>query len=166
MNSHGYATLRVCDLATAELFSLWAIRSWVADYQAPTSTRERLAKGFELAGVPNGLAALDEMLSVFAVSSRVQIDIRCLHCRSLGAGEIAMLTMIGAAQIGRLDDARDGLAHWLPPASVRMATDAARRFAAALWAGGLILPRRGQPAVVLPHTPVSHCPDRGIRLRQ
>ncbi len=166
MMSPGYATLAVPELETAEQFTLWAIRSWVEAHKASTTIFDRLAKGFDLAGVPDGLFALDEMLSVIAASSCVQIDVRCVRCQSIGDGESAMLKILIAAQAGRLTSVRDGFANWLPPAAVRLAADAARRFAASLWSAGMVLPSRQQLPVALPRTSISHCPDPGIRLRQ
>lgn len=106
--------------------------------------------------MPDGLSTLDEMLCVIAASPRVQIDVRCLRCRSMGDGEVALLTMIGAAQMGCMDDANDVLARCLPPASVRIAADAARRFAVALWAAGMILHRQAGQVAMLSGAPVSY----------
>lgn len=161
-----YATLAVPELETAEQFTLWAIRSWVEAYKASTPIFDRLAKGFDLAGAPDGLFALDEMLSVVAASSCVQIDVRCIRCQSIGDGEGAMLKILVAAQAGQLASVRDGFAIWLPPAAVRLAADAARRFAASLWSAGMVLPSRQQLPVNRRQESISHCPDPGIRLRQ
>lgn len=161
-----YATLTVPELETAEQFTLWAIRSWVEAYKASTPVFDRLAKGFDLAGAPDGLFALDEMLSVIAASSCVQIDVRCVRCQSIGDGECAILTVLVAAQTGRLTSVRDGFASWLPPAAVRLASDAARRFAAALWSAGMVLPSREHLPVSLPQASISHCPDPGMHRRQ
>ena len=164
--SPGYATLAVPELETAEQFTLWAIRSWVEAYKSSTPIFDRLTKGFNLAGAPDGLFALDEMLSVIVASSCVQVDVRCVRCQSIGDGESAMLKILAAAQEGRLTSVRDGFASWLPPAAVRLAADAARRLAASLWTAGMVLPARQQLPVARRQDVISHCPDPGIRLRQ
>ncbi len=161
-----YSALKVPELATAEQFTLWAIRSWVEAYKASMPICDRLAKGFDLAGMPEGLPTLDEMLSVVAASACVQIDVRCVRCRTIGDGECVMLKILVAAQAGRLTSVRDGFASWLPPAAVRVAADAARRFAAVLWSAGMVLPPREALPVGPPVMAASHYPDPGLRRRQ
>jgi hypothetical protein len=129
-------------LTCPEQFVLWATRGWVAAFKARQPIFLYLRQGFDMAGIPDGLFALDEIMGLLASNARRSLDFRCVKCRGLGADEALLLRCLAACQAGRAAEIDQVLAAWLPPAVARLAVRPAMVLATLLAGAGLRLPER------------------------
>ena len=141
MTAHRF-TSAFSDLPFGEQFLLWAVRLWVEGHQEGSSVHLTLQNGFKLAGAPDALAALDDLMTVIAVSATDSIDIRCPQCGQISIDEHTLMDVIaGLQQFGGAGSAL--FASRLPATARRIGMDCAERLARNLAEAGLsIRPRR------------------------
>lgn len=134
--------VKIDELSCPEQFVLWTARSWVAAFKTRQPAFVHLRQGFEVAGIPDGLFALDEFMGLLASAARRSLDFRCVKCRRLGGDEALLLHCLAACQAGHTADIDRVLADWLPPAAARMAVRPVTVLATLLDGVGLRLPER------------------------
>lgn len=156
------ANTEVLSLRTAEHFVLHSARLWVARRLDPQGFHPDLEAGFDAAGLSeDALAAFTAMFETVATAARRSVDIRCLRCTLLSPDEALLLQTVATCQRRRPGIASVMLTAWLPPAAMRIAGQAADRFAAGLAEVGLVLPWRHGEAATAPESA-----DRGLALVQ
>jgi len=159
-------SVHLTDLRTAELLLVSTVRLFVAVGSEPTVPVRDWRGGLKAAGV--GREAGASFLSLFtflAVTPRRPLDMRCLHCTTLGHDEALLLRMISLLQHNQCSEALEVLRDWLPPAAARMALLPAEGLAQALRTRGLIVPWRHIEAADDQHIALPY-PDRGMALVQ
>jgi hypothetical protein len=147
---------RTDELTCSEQFVLWTARSWVAAFKHRQPVYPHLRQGFEVAGIPDGLFALDELMGLLASAARRPLDFRCVKCRKIGADEALLLRCLAAGQSGRAPEIDRVLMDWLPPAAARMALRPVMILAMLLDSIGMRVPM----ADPVPSVPWHHADDR------
>jgi hypothetical protein len=145
------------DLQTPEQLLTVALRLFAAEWsRVPTEHNWR--EGFASAGLARfGLPAFERLFRTVASAPRRPLDVRCMHCAELGADEGLFLQLIAHLQRRRFGEARDILAAWIPPASIRIAMPAARELALAMTDRGLFVPpRHGRAMTLVPQSSQTH----------
>ena len=127
------------DLPAGEQFLLWALRQWVTAYKTDDDQLATIRRGFALMGIPDSHLALDELLTVVAVSATTCIDVRCQHCDGISVDEELFIGLIAALQRDNHAEGRELLSHWLAPTAVRVAHAPAVRLARQMANVGLAL---------------------------
>ncbi|MBL6459463.1 hypothetical protein JMJ55_29555 [Belnapia sp. T6] len=126
------------NLDTAETVVVAALRCWVAPIMHPQGHHPAWQAVFQLAGVAEDASTeFNLLMAILAHSAQRMLEVRCCHCPSLGADEIAMLELVGSLQEGNTLGALSVLSDWLPPATIGPALLAAKRFSEAMSAAGL-----------------------------
>lgn len=127
------------ELPCAEQFVVWATRTWVAGLKEGIARSFSLQRGFDLAGIPDGLNALDGLLGTIATGAARTIDIRCVQCRWFSDDERAILAALAGCQTGASPAARGVFECFLVPAAARVATEQADDLACELSRAKLLL---------------------------
>ena len=147
---------RIHELTCSEQFVLWTARSWIAAFKRQQPVYPHLRQGFEVAGIPDGLFALDELMGLLASAARRQLDFRCVKCRHVGADEALLLRCLAACQSSRAAEIDQVLMDWLPPAAARMALRPAMLLAMQLDSIGMRVPMPD----LMPPVPRHHADGR------
>lgn len=127
------------ELPFAEQFVVWATRTWVAGLKDGIARSFSLQRGFDLAGIPKGLHALDSLLGTVATGAARSIDIRCVQCRFVSDDERAILAAVAGCQTGASSSARGVFECFLVPAAARIAAAHADDLACELSQAKLLL---------------------------
>lgn len=130
---------RFQDLPWGEKLLLWAFRQWVDTNKNPGGQQATLRKAFCLAGIEEGYLALDELLTVIAVSANTTINVACPRSAGVTEDEGALIGVVASLQKSDLATSSRLLACWLPPSAVRVAQTSAARLARIMTLGGLTL---------------------------
>lgn len=109
----------VDQLPFAAQFIIWAVRTWVTAFKQQRGLDREAIDGFARFNLQQSAMALDEVMSVVAVSAERMIDIRCIKCRMVSADEVILVNAVAAVQAGTQFLAHAGLRQWLPPAAAR-----------------------------------------------
>jgi len=127
------------ELPFAEQFVVWATRTWVAGLKDGIARSFSLQRGFDLAGIPNGLHALDGLLGTIAIGAARSIDIRCVKCRRVSDDERAILAALAGCQAGASSSAKGVFECFLVSAAARVAATQADDLACELSQAKLLL---------------------------
>lgn len=100
-------------LAAPQQFLLWGLRIWVQGLKRRTDVGPTLREGFDLAGCPEGVAALDRWLGAAALTARRSLDVRCPRCPAISQDEALLINCVAAAQDGRMACVVRTLCHFL-----------------------------------------------------
>ncbi|MEI9994188.1 MAG: hypothetical protein WDM91_06315 [Rhizomicrobium sp.] len=138
-------------LCTAELVLVASLRLFALAHCDPEGGHDwrggLLASGAGCCAVP----AFDALFGIVGAAGRRPLDVRCRHCPHLSRDEGRLLQIVSLLQHGRMFDARDVLADWLPPAVVRLAILPAKGLASALARARLLVPLRESPRTSTHH---------------
>jgi hypothetical protein len=101
------------------------MRAWLMAYRhgkdCANAYRGIAGEGFLRAGVPQGMALIDDIFSALAVAALRAIDVRCLRCAHVSPDEALLLGAGAASQRQQLGIAWSALTRLLPPAAARAA---------------------------------------------
>lgn len=133
----------VLALATGEQFALWALRWRRACPWDNRTLAEGHFRALGIAAVEEGIAAFAALWEALSRHGRRRLSLNGCRCRTLAADELAMLTLLAAAQAGEGAHI-EALARWLcRPDGQEALVAASRRYARVLASRGLLLPLRG-----------------------
>jgi hypothetical protein len=117
--------LRTEELDFAGRFLLWGMRAWLTAYRQGTDRtnayRGIAGDGFRRAGVPQGMALIDDIFSALAAAALREIDVRCPRCAYVSPDEALLLGAVAASQRRQHGIAWAALTRLLPPAAARVA---------------------------------------------
>jgi hypothetical protein len=130
------------DLNYPEQLTLWSIRLWSDGYRQNYSPYAILRGAYQRAKCPNGLMALDNLLSLVISGHSRTVDIRCPCCGGISEDEWRMLQSIASVQAGDAGQVRQLMSHFLEPATVRITCSVIAGWAQALSDRSLHLPVR------------------------
>ena len=85
-------------LATADGFTIWAVRLWVCAYRHGGAMLPQLRQGFALAGAPEAWLALDEFMTRLLGSVKRPLDVRGVKTSLLSIDELGLLRWLAALQ--------------------------------------------------------------------
>jgi hypothetical protein len=137
------ARLQITQLCTAEIFLVMLIRLRAAADIDPASMPEEWCADMATANISTeGVTAFDRLMYLLGTELHLPLDIRRLHCGSLGGGETLLLQATSLLQHNRYADAKTVLSHWLPQASLPLAMKYMQSLANALAAVHLAIPLR------------------------
>ena len=140
--------LRTDELDFAGQFLLWGMRAWLLAFRQrqesggqhqPCAYRGIAGEGFLRAGVPQGVALIDDIFSALAVAAVRQIDVRCPRCAYVSPDEALLLGAVAASQRTQHGVAWSALTQLLPPAAARAALPSLISLAVLLRGAELIL---------------------------
>lgn len=133
---------KVLDLKTAEILTLWTIRSWVWSTVEHGDPGRQYQHGLARAGCADAAPAFAGLLDVIGGTATRRIQIYKPCCTEVGEDEKRFLHILGAQQNGRVLEAFDVLTHLLPGAAIRISLKHAEAAAQCLARAGLFLPDR------------------------
>ena len=137
---HAAMAMALSDLPFGEQLFLWGIRMWVRAYNQSANIHDILHKGFQLAGIPTALNALDAMMSIFATSGRGVMDIRCPQCTEVSLDEHRIMGAIAVLQhAGQPSEGDAYLSCWIPSAGLRVLRGPTYQLADIMKHGGLMI---------------------------
>ena len=117
--------LRTAELDFAGQFLLWGMRAWLMahrhDKDCANAYRGMAGEGFLRAGVPQGLALVDDIFSALTAAALRAIDVRCPRCAYVSPDEALLLGAVAASQRQQHGIAWSALKQLLPPAAARAA---------------------------------------------
>ena len=119
--AHAPGEPQVDQLPFAAQFIIWAVRTWVTAFKQQRGLDRETVDGFARFNLQQSAMALDEVMSIVAVSAERMIDIRCVKCRMVSEDEAILVNAVAAVQAGAQFLAHAGLRQWLPPAAARNA---------------------------------------------
>ena len=133
------------DMRFPQQFVLWASRQWVLHRSLPGWRQRLLLGGFTRLGIPDGAAALEQLMQALNPCSEEPLCFLrpCRHWVS--EDECAFLGILAALQSGLNGTATERLGDWCAPVKLRRAFSAGKRLTALLSGAGLQLgttPRR------------------------
>jgi len=123
-------------LAFSPRLLVWAARIWWSDRGAQNGSRRLIAQAFTLARCPGADAAFDELMLMALHGACRHLDFGT-HPRHVAADELALLRVIAAFQDDAVVAGETALETWLPPATARLACDAALTLARCMGRAGL-----------------------------
>ena len=138
--------MTVHGLERAEKLIVWAMRVWVVGARERIGVDEVLRGSFARAGVPQGLAVLDNMMAVIAAGAARTIDISCVCDDRVSADERRILDVIALFQSGDTLETPLLLRSFLTPSAAASASQLIERLARIL-ADGSLRVRTGPPRV-------------------
>lgn len=130
------------NLTTAEHLLILIVRRWVENFKRKRGIDAAMDNAFIAANLIQAASAFDKLMSVIAISSEIQLDIRCLKCSSVGDGEKLILQTTRLFQKTWPKAADQNLTRWLPPAAARVVSENLAKVAAEMKQQNLILPLR------------------------
>ncbi len=142
------------DLKFPRQFVLWAIRQWC--FSCESHDGERLVRtGFANLGIEDGYGALDTLLGCL-VARPGGLQILAPNRRDVSADERHVLDALSLMQRGSHDLSALPWAHWMTPATLRLALQQALALTTWLTQAGLMLSlpaegQRGSPGMRLPN---------------
>ena len=140
------------ELPFSEQLVLWATRIWVRALKTETNAQGLLRTGFQRVRAPGAHPALDDLVTIIAVSAQCDIDIRSTTCKSVSPDEQSLMGAIAAWQSHASESVADSfLGAWMPPSAVRLARTPTAQLATALKAVGLTIRYRKPNKVRAPH---------------
>jgi len=140
------------ELPFSEQLVLWATRIWVRALKTETNAQGLLRTGFQRVRAPGAHPALDDLLTIIAVSAQCEIDIRSTTCKSVSPDEQSLMGAIAAWQSHASESVADSfLGAWMPPSAVRLARTPTAQLATALKDVGLTIRRRKPTANCVPN---------------
>lgn len=134
--------LAVHGLSTAEALLVWGMRHWVSCLKARTDPIPLMTTGFGSGGVAAAVRPLEAILVITLDAATTARDVRCVHCATVGDGELDLLAAVAFEQARRPAEAHAKLREWLPPTSARLAKDLVAEIARAFQIRGLTVPLR------------------------
>lgn len=135
---------QIDDLHFAARLVVWAARLWWRDRGNETGSRTMLAQAFTLARCNiAAVAAFDELMLMALHGACRHLDFAS-HPTRLGRDEQALIDVIAAFQDDAVIGGERALEDWLPPATARLACDAAITLSRALGRAGLYVHPRNQ----------------------
>ena len=140
------------ELPFSEQLVLWATRIWVRALKTETNAQGLLRTGFQRVRAPEARPALDDLLTIIAVSAQCDIDVRSTTCKSVSPDEQSLMGAIAAWQSHASVSVADSfLGAWMPPSAVRLARTPTAQLATALKDVGLTIRYRKPNKVRAPH---------------
>jgi hypothetical protein len=101
------------------------MRAWLMGFRhgkdCADAHRGLAGEAFLRAGVPQGMALIDDIFSALAVAALRAIDVRCLRCAHVSPDEALLLGAVAASQRQQHGIAWSALTRLLPPAAARAA---------------------------------------------
>jgi hypothetical protein len=142
------------ELCTPEIFVVMVIRLRAAAERDPLAAHVDWRQGMAAAGVTiEGAEGFDAFMQLLTVIMHWPLDVRSLHCRCLGEGEVWLLQVLSLLQHHSDSIAEQMLARWLPSGVAKIAVQHMQSFAHALTTTRLIMPLRHCEAVLLDMAP-------------
>jgi hypothetical protein len=140
-------------LETAEMLLAVTLRLYALPWQEPDRDHPDWREGLQAGSLPPWTSlAFEALLRIVVAATRRPLDVRCLHCPSLGYDEGRLLQLIGLFQHRRNEEAAAVLESWLPTAACRLAVSPACGLAKGLRQADLVIPlRRRVTAPIPPH---------------
>lgn len=90
----------VSTLPAAQMFALWAIRTWVTAYRHNGALLPHLRRGFAAARLPQEWLVLDEFLTMLLGCARQPLEIRTMKAAHVSVDEQQLLHWLAALQRG------------------------------------------------------------------
>ncbi|WP_428482429.1 hypothetical protein [Pyruvatibacter mobilis] len=115
---------------------VWAARAWWSDRGNDEGSRRLISQAFTLARCPGADAAFDELMLMALHGACRHLDFAS-HPRRVAVDELALLRVIAAFQEEAVAGGEAALDTWLPPATARLACDAALTLARQMGRAGL-----------------------------
>lgn len=135
--------LSMDELNTAERLLVLSFRLWALPHAVPDQAHPEWRAGLRAAGLEGEAQLLfDPLLDTLFSSTQRVIEVHRAMCLGISQDESEFLRCIAMYQNARDEDARQILADWIPPASMRLATCLAASLADALKGAALMLPVR------------------------
>lgn len=101
------------------------MRAWLAAHReskdCANAYRGIAGEGFLRAGVPQGMALIDDIFSALAAAALRAVDVRCPRCAYVSPDEALLLGAVAASQRKQHGVAWSALTRLLPPAAARVA---------------------------------------------
>lgn len=143
--------LSMDELNTAERLLVLSFRLWALPHAVPDQAHPEWRAGLRAAGLEEEAQLLfDPLLDTLFSSTQRVIEVHRAMCFGISQDESEFLHCIAMYQNGRDEGARQILADWIPPASMRLASCLAASLADALKGVALMLQLRepnGIPAL-------------------
>lgn len=115
---------------------VWAARAWWSDRGNNQGSRRLISQAFTLARCPGADTPFDELMLMALHGACRHLDFAA-HPRRVAVDELALLRVIAAFQEEAVAGGEAALDAWLPPATARLACDAALTLARQMGRAGL-----------------------------
>ena len=97
--------VRTASLSLGGQLFIWSIRRWRDARAQRESLDDALAYTYGVAGCPDAIPLVDEVMSLVAVSAFRPFTIRCVRCPTLSGDEWALLRAVQSVQSGHAERA-------------------------------------------------------------
>lgn len=98
--------VRTASLSLGGQLFIWSIRRWRDAMTQRESLDDALAYTYGVAGCPEAIPLVDEVMSLVAVAAFRPFTIRCVRCQTLSGDEWALLRAAQSLQSGHPERAR------------------------------------------------------------